>query len=314
MGSRGRSKVQDGSTAESAPLVSQGSSTSQEAGGADVATTPSRASEPGKSRDSKADGGTASRASSASCKAGRQSDVKGQKSGAIGKDFPKRPLGCRLSQAAWDKIEEIFSKMDPDGSNAVTKDEARDFFKCSFGNLSVDAMFNEVDVDGSGAIDANEFIKFWTAVKKNGYKDQDIEDELDELLTGGAWVDWKDGRDTAPAKKCQFPKRPVLCRISQKLWNQAEEFYKKIDADGAYAITQEKAAKHFSGAFSKMSVEAMFNEIDMNHHGQITPKEWMKFWTQVKTSGYKEKDIIEEIEQMMEGNAWVDWKDGRQTA
>jgi len=99
---------------------------------------------------------------------------KKQHIGALGKPFPKRPMGCKLSQTCWDKLEELFRKMDPDGSNAVSKEEARTFFKGAFGKMSADAMFNEVDVDGSGAIDADEFLQFWISVRKHGYKEQEI--------------------------------------------------------------------------------------------------------------------------------------------
>lgn len=240
-------------------------------------------------------------------------DRLGSKLGAQGKPFPKRPLGCKLSQAIWDKLEDLFRKMDPDGSNAVTKEEARLFFKGAFGKLSADAMFNEVDVDGSGAIDADEFVAFWIHVRKNGYKEQDIIDELDELLEGGAWVDWKDGRNVNTNSNLSFPKRPMLCRLGQATWNKCRELFEKIDHDSTGFITIEKANKHFTVGFSKMSADAMFKEIDQNHHGQISAKEWMKFWVQVKSSGYKTEDINEELDNLLQGNPWVDWKDGRST-
>jgi len=237
------------------------------------------------------------------------------RSAAVGRPFPKRPLGCKLSQRAWEKMERLFNKMDPDGSNAVTREEAKSFFKCAFGQLSVDAMFNEVDVDRSGAIDSTEFSQFWIHVRKNGYGEQDICDELDELIEGGAWVDWKDGRDAEIVKRPpEFPKRPLMCRISQNCWDACRELFKKIDADGQLTITREKAGAHFRPAFGSISADAMFNEVDQNHHGQITPKEWMKFWVQVKAAGYKEQDILDEIEQLMDGSTWVDWKDGRSVA
>jgi len=242
-------------------------------------------------------------------------DCEGRSLGALGCSFPARPLGCRLSAGAWEKIERLFHRMDPDGSNAVTREEAKSFFKCAFGQISVDAMFNEVDVDRSGAIDAKEFVKFWIQVRKNGYSEQDILDELDELLEGGAWVDWQDGRDTDRGNKVgKFPKRPMLCRLSKQCWQQCEDLFRKIDADKSMAITHDKATAHFKASFGSVSADAMFNEIDVNHHGHITPKEWMKFWVQVRASGYKDHDIVEELEQLMEGSTWVDWKDGRSVA
>lgn len=233
---------------------------------------------------------------------------------ARGKPFPKRPKGCTLSQEVWDKMELFFRKMDPDGSNAVTREEAQLFFKGAFGTLSADAMFNEVDVDGSGAIDADEFVKFWIHVRKNGYKNEDIDVELDSLMEGGAWVDWEDGKDTSTSLQLNFPKRPILCRLNAETWTKCQRLFEKMDSTQSSAITREDASRHFKGAFSKVSVDAMFNEIDQNHHGRITPKEWMKFWVQVKWSGYAQQEMRDEIEDLMAGSAWVDWKDGRSTA
>jgi len=247
-----------------------------------------------------------------SSKHSREGSLKGAP--AEGRPFPKRPLVCKLSQNCWDKLEALFRKMDPDGSNAVSKDEARVFFKGAFGKMSADAMFNEVDVDGSGAIDADEFIQFWIHVRKNGYKEQDILDELHELLEGGAWVDWNDGRDTTQSCHTNFPKRSMLCRLKQPTWDKCQQLFEMIDTDKKLIITKEKAVKHFKGGFSKVSVDAMFNEIDVQHHGQITAKEWMKFWSQVKSNGYSQQDILDELVNLLKGEQWVDWKDGRSTA
>merc|ERR1719188_210520 len=230
-----------------------------------------------------------------------------------GKPFPKRPIACKLSAKTWSKLEELFRLMDQDGSNAVTREEAKIFFQGAFSNLSVDAMFNEVDTDGSGAITSEEFVKFWQQVRSSGYKEQDILDEVGELIEGGAWVDWKDGRDTV-AHEVKFPKRPVLCRLSASAWAKCEELFHKIsNNDDKMQITRDKAQSFFKGAFCNISADAMFNEIDMDHHGVITPKEFMKFWVQLKSCGYKDKEILEEIENLMEGSPWVDWKDGRRT-
>lgn len=234
---------------------------------------------------------------------------------ATGAPFPKRPMACKLSAKTWSKLEELFRLMDEDGSNAVTREEARAFFKGAFSNLSADAMFNEVDVDGSGAITSEEFVKFWLQVRSSGYKEQEILDELGELIEGCTWRDWKDGRDTDSKKnEVKFPSRPMLCRLSQKAWSKCEElFYKIAGSEKELTITIDKAQAFFKGAFGHISADAMFNEIDLNRHGVITPKEFMQFWVQVKAAGYKEKDIIEEIDSLMEGSPWVDWKDGRKT-
>jgi len=231
---------------------------------------------------------------------------------AVGAPFPRRPVGCKLSAETWLKLERLFRMMDVDNSNAVTKAEAQAFFTGAFARLSADAMFNELDEDGSGAVTADEFVAFWLQVRRSGYKEDDIQDELDELLSGGAWVDWHDGR-TTHEKEVRFPTRPILCKVSGPLWAKCEQLYRKIDSDGALSITREKAEAFFVGAFGNVSADAMFNEVDVNHHGIITPKAWMVFWKQVRASGYTDKDVMEEIDNLLDGNPWVDWKDGRTT-
>merc|ERR1711964_826614 len=110
-------------------------------------------------------------------------------------------------------------------------------------------------------------------------------------------------------KPADFPRRPWLCRISKKLWAKCETLFHKIDRNDDFVITEDEAHHFFQGSFKNVSVKAMFNEIDVeHHHGQITPKAFMDFWIQVKASGYKEKDILEELDGLLEGGPWVDWK------
>jgi len=236
-----------------------------------------------------------------------------RQTGALGKPFPKRPMMCKLSAEAWRRCEEFFYKIDKDRSNAVTLAEAETFFRGAFGKMSAMAMFNEVDVDRSGAITAEEFMKFWIQVRNAGYKEQDVLDELDMLIEGGSWVDWNDGRDTLKSEKAPFPKRPWMCSLSAPVWNKCRELFEKIDVDKQEVIAYHDAERFFKGSFAHLSAQAMFHEIDVDNHGVITPKEWMKFWQQVRASGYSNKHITEELISLLEGNAWVDWKDQRTT-
>jgi hypothetical protein len=102
----------------------------------------------------------------------------------------------KLSTKIEKKVLDLFNQLDADGSGVITKDEALKFFKNSFGTVSANAMFNEVDYDHDEGIQQAEFISFWLQVKQSGYSDRDLEDELDVLMEGGTWVDWKDGRST----------------------------------------------------------------------------------------------------------------------
>lgn len=226
--------------------------------------------------------------------------------------FPKRPRMCKLSAKAWDTMRSLFEKMDQDGLNSVTKDKALTFFN-NFKQINVDALFNEVDVDNSGSITAEEFIDFWLQVKASGYTEAQIMEELEQIGEGGTWVDWKDGRDTGGVvKSYQFPKRPILCRLSGKVWKKIQELFMTMST-GNPAISRAQANAFFSQAFGNVSVEAMFKEVDTKDAGVINAKDWISFWIQVKAAGYKEDQILEEIEQLMEGGTWVDWNDDRTT-
>jgi len=223
--------------------------------------------------------------------------------------FPKRPMGCKLSSHCWDRLEHLFRLLDHDGSNAVTKEEAKGFFSGAFSNLSVDAMFNEVDSDGDGTITAEEFVKFWVQVRGSGYKESDILDELGELIEGGAWVDWKDGRETTTAKSAKFPRRPFMSRMSPELWKRCEELFLAMRGSSADLwITRENAQRFYKGSFSLISAEEMFQTMDHSGHGVIRPKDFMSFWTQVKAHGHTDRELLAEINDLMKGGPWVNWQ------
>eukprot|EP00928_Gymnodinium_smaydae_P091059 TRINITY_DN74763_c0_g1_i1.p1 TRINITY_DN74763_c0_g1~~TRINITY_DN74763_c0_g1_i1.p1 ORF type:complete len:437 (-),score=118.30 TRINITY_DN74763_c0_g1_i1:77-1387(-) len=241
--------------------------------------------------------------------------------------FPARPVGCKLSQEVWDKIEKVFHYMDCDDKNLVTKEAVARHFKCAFKKISIDAMFREVDTDMSGAITGKEFADFWVGVRKSGYDEADIMAELEQLEAGGAWVDWEDGKETdGLEKQIKFPKRSFFCSLSKNAWKKCEELYHAIDKEQVGFITLESAAAFFGSevsqsqpghirvsGFGGVSAKSMLNEMDVERHGRVSPQQFMEFWLQVRKSGYRNSTIIEEIELILEGNAWVDWKDERTT-
>ena len=77
-------------------------------------------------------------------------------------------------------------------------------------------------------------------------------------------------------------------------------------------ITKEEAKKHFK-SFAKVNAEAMFNEVDNDKNTYITYDEFLDFWTNVLSSGYSAEEVQEEVENLMKGEAWRDWDDGRTT-
>mmetsp|Transcript_41932 Transcript_41932/g.78408 ORF Transcript_41932/g.78408 Transcript_41932/m.78408 type:complete len:157 (-) Transcript_41932:33-503(-) len=85
-----------------------------------------------------------------------------------------------------------------------------------------------------------------------------------------------------------------------------------MNTDKDNKITREEADVFFKKIrFGKLSVDAMFSEVDTNADGEINQQEWVSFWEQVKGNGYTDALIVEEVENMMKGEAWVDWLDNR---
>eukprot|EP00928_Gymnodinium_smaydae_P017740 TRINITY_DN16785_c0_g1_i1.p1 TRINITY_DN16785_c0_g1~~TRINITY_DN16785_c0_g1_i1.p1 ORF type:complete len:667 (-),score=136.95 TRINITY_DN16785_c0_g1_i1:73-2073(-) len=226
---------------------------------------------------------------------------------AVGSPFPKRPIACSLSAHAWKAVEDLFRMMDADGSNAVTREEARTFFNGTFSKLSADALFDACDIDRSGAITADEFVGYWLQVRAAGYPEKDIIHEVDELMAGAAWVCWMDGPSSAHRRP--FPKRPFLCKLSAHAWRKCEELFHKMDPCDSHVITLAQAEEFFRGSFSSMSAAEMFNQLDVKNHGTVTPEEFMAFWVRVRSSGYKEQELIDELDILMSGAAWVDWNE-----
>lgn len=101
-----------------------------------------------------------------------------------------------LSGTISEKVEALYSRMDLDGNRRLTKDEAHKFFR-KFPEISTNAMFDEVDTDRDGAITLVEFKRFWEQVLCNGYDEEELLSELDDLVEGNAWVNYADDRDVA---------------------------------------------------------------------------------------------------------------------
>lgn len=50
--------------------------------------------------------------------------------------------------------------------------------------------------------------------------------------------------------------------------------------------------------------------MDINKDGTIQLNEWIDFWKLVYDSGYKEEEICEELDNMMDGGSWVKFETG----
>jgi len=111
----------------------------------------------------------------------------------LGVKPPKKPL----SQALEAKLREMFKAIDANGDGSLEKQEAIDFYGKNFAKVNAQAMFNEVDIENSGQIRYEHWISFWQNVMAQGlYSEEQVLEELAEMMEGGSWVDWNDGRTT----------------------------------------------------------------------------------------------------------------------
>lgn len=94
------------------------------------------------------------------------------------------------------KLTAFFNKLDVDDDKEITREEAISHWGKNFAKINAEAMFNEVDVDKDGKVTIEEWYEFWQNVLKHGYTAEEVEEELDELVEGGSWVDFNDGRTT----------------------------------------------------------------------------------------------------------------------
>eukprot|EP00742_Colponemidia_sp_Colp-10_P003318 GILJ01003532.1.p1 GENE.GILJ01003532.1~~GILJ01003532.1.p1 ORF type:complete len:124 (-),score=14.81 GILJ01003532.1:198-569(-) len=93
-----------------------------------------------------------------------------------------------LSPELEEKIVQFFNKLDTDHSRTLTKDEAINFWKSNYGKINANAMFAQVDFNGDDSITLDEWLNFWRQVKAEGYSEETIHEELDNILNGGSWV------------------------------------------------------------------------------------------------------------------------------
>eukprot|EP00930_Biecheleria_cincta_P050997 TRINITY_DN36151_c0_g1_i1.p1 TRINITY_DN36151_c0_g1~~TRINITY_DN36151_c0_g1_i1.p1 ORF type:complete len:368 (-),score=71.10 TRINITY_DN36151_c0_g1_i1:60-1127(-) len=99
--------------------------------------------------------------------------------------------------------------------------------------------------------------------------------------------------------------------LSPALLRQVEALYRRMDANSDGHLTKSEAQAFFQ-RFGKVSAAAMFNEVDEDCDGEVLPSEWRRFWEQVRHNGYSEEDISEELNKLLEGDAWIDFLDDRE--
>ena len=87
--------------------------------------------------------------------------------------------------------------------------------------------------------------------------------------------------------------------------DEVDKTFKIFDVDGSEEIDREEALKHWKSSFGKLSAKEFFDQVDFDGDGQITLNEFRKFWKTCKGHGVSEEEIIEELQNIQNGETWV---------
>ena len=87
--------------------------------------------------------------------------------------------------------------------------------------------------------------------------------------------------------------------------NKVNEGFGIFDVDGSHAIDKNEAVEHWKSTFGRISAKEFFNQVDVNNDGEISLIEFQEFWKAVKTAGHSEEEIMEELDNIKNGESWV---------
>lgn len=85
------------------------------------------------------------------------------------------------------------------------------------------------------------------------------------------------------------------------------DLFTKLDENKDGNVDRSEAEKFWQGKYPKVNANMMFGQTDEDVGGTISHDEFQKYWLAVANAGYNEKEIVEEIEEIMQGSAWRDW-------
>jgi Ca2+-binding EF-hand superfamily protein len=83
--------------------------------------------------------------------------------------------------------------------------------------------------------------------------------------------------------------------LPEGLKEKCLNLFKLIDSDRSSTIDKEETLKYWETNFPKLNSFEIFENVDLNGDGLIQINEWIEFWTKVYNSGYKEREISQEV-------------------
>ena len=98
------------------------------------------------------------------------------------------PDGITLSGRTLELAQSLFRAMDRNQDMQIDREEALEWWRKSFAKINTATFFQNVDKDSSKGISYEEWLEFWEKVKRSGYSEEELQEELEELINKGSWV------------------------------------------------------------------------------------------------------------------------------
>ena len=110
-----------------------------------------------------------------------------------------------------EKVTKLFKMIDVDDSKNIDREETLKFWSSNFAKINSAVLFDQVDTNNDGSIQYDEWIDFWRVVYDSGYSEEEICNELDNILHGGAWVKFETNRKLGGNAKMRKLKKEGKC-------------------------------------------------------------------------------------------------------
>ncbi len=96
-----------------------------------------------------------------------------------------------------------------------------------------------------------------------------------------------------------------MIQLPEDVLKKALKLFSLIDIDGSKTIDKEETLKFWSSSFARLNSNELFSQVDKNNDGTIQLEEWIEFWTSVYNSGYSQKEICDELDNLLNRGSWV---------
>lgn len=162
----------------------------------------------------------------------------------------------------------------------------------------VKALFEKIDINSDGSITQGEATTFWG---KNWAKvnAQAMFNEVDDDANGSVTL----GSANA------LLHRPLFLALTRAHMDM--DMGTGMGSGMGVFILAYAYQSDMGRAVRALKVPRLYR---IRRTSQVTYEEWLDFWKNVVAQPeYEEDDVIEEIDNIMQGGSWVDWSDGRST-